>query len=60
MPALFDGVMQRAISAGLEQVSRQLPGGNDNRTKRRWGNNHKSTSSDDLSLPEGATHEIRL
>lgn len=25
--ALFDGVMQRDISAGSEQVARQLPGG---------------------------------
>ena len=37
MPALFDGVMQRAISAGSERVAGQLSGRKDNTEQRREG-----------------------
>lgn len=37
MPALFDGVMQRAISAGSEQVAGQLTGRKDNTEQRGEG-----------------------
>lgn len=37
MPALFDGVMQRAISAGSERVAGQLSGRKDNTEQRGEG-----------------------
>lgn len=37
MPALFDGVMQRAISAGSERVAGQLSGRKDNTEQRAEG-----------------------
>lgn len=37
MPALFDGVMQRAISAGSERVAGQLSGRKDNTEQRGDG-----------------------
>lgn len=37
MPALFDGVMQRAISVGSERVAGQLPGRKDNTEQRGEG-----------------------
>lgn len=50
MPALFDGVMPRAISVGSERVAGQLFGRKDNTEQRvEKGNNHKSTSSGDLA-----------
>lgn len=46
MPALFDGVMQRAISAGSERVARQLSGRKDNTEQRGEGKQSQNTSSD--------------
>lgn len=51
MAALLDGVMQRAISAGSEQVARQLSGGKITE-QRGDGDNHTSTSSQNLT-PNG-------
>lgn len=46
MPALFDGVMQRAISAGSERVARQLSVRKDNTEQRGEGKQSQNTSSD--------------
>lgn len=54
--ALFDGVMQRDISAGSQQAALW---GSDSRTKRRWGNTDKSTSSGNLNL-QANTQRTRL
>lgn len=59
MPALLDGVMQRAISAGSEQVARQLSGGKirEERGDGEQSQKHLCTQPDS---PRVATHQIRL
>lgn len=59
MPALLDGVMQGAISAGSEQVGRQLSGGTITE-QRGDGETITKAPLQTTRLPRVATQQIRL